>query len=131
MIFSVASPIRIKDPYKGYVQVLIGEPEVVWGALARTPAHRIAAQEAAFKRLNACAGHYVKHSIKIADGPLGKLLEAMDDPWGLATLEEAMLWLKKLKTFVAKHPTLNKVWFVRDLDLKPLADHIKDAHPSE
>ena len=62
---------------------------------------------------------------------LFRLLEAMDDPWGLATLEEAMLWLKKLKTFVAKHPTLNKVWFVRDLDLKPLADHIKDAQPSE
>ena len=68
------------------MQVLVGEAEVVWGVLARTPEHRIAAQRVAFQALDRCAEHYTKHSIKIADGPLGKLLEAMDAEWDLGHL---------------------------------------------
>ena len=109
------------------MQVLVGEAEVVWGVLARTPEHRIAAQRVAFQALDRCAEHYTKHSIKIADGPLGKLLEAMDAEWDLATLEVAMCWIRALKEYVAKHPKLSKVWFVRELDVSSLANAIMDA----
>ena len=45
----------------------------------------------------------------------------------LATLEVAMCWIRALKEYVAKHPKLSKVWFVRELDVSSLANAIMDA----
>ena len=121
LLFSVATPVRTRDPYQGYVQVLVGEPEVAWAVLAKTPEQREAAKRVAYAALLRNADHYKYHSIKIEDGPLGKLLEAMlDGDHEQATLRRALEWMAECKVWVAQQSQLKLLWKVSELQLTPL-----------
>ena len=77
VIFMTAAPLRTAHPYSGYVQIIGGEVELFWAAMAKTEedAKRLfGAWQTAF---GYWAAHYVECELEETDGPVVKVLKAL------------------------------------------------------
>lgn len=109
--------------------MLTGEPEVAWAVLASTEELRQEAKIKAKQKLLECADHYKHHEVKIADGPVGKIMDVVQF-WEVGKerqriLEDTLEWVKELKAFISSEPALSSFWFVNELSTTLLAKACK------
>ncbi len=109
--------------------MLTGEPEVAWAVLASTEELRQEAKIKAKQKLLECADHYKRHEVKIADGPLAKVMNAVQF-WDVGEerqriLEDTLEWVKELKAFISSEPAFSSFWFTSELSTTLLAKECK------
>ena len=83
-----------------------------------------------------CKTHYKNHNLKIADGPIGKCMEAILEMKMENTeehrriLKDAKVWIDQLKSWVTKDPTLRTLWKTQEFDTSPLKHRLGELEKS-